>query len=143
MFVSLKIPDATAITALRTLKEMGYKELQGLTREIYYLFEISSDDKKFRDAIAKVDILVNANKHTVSFEPKKKGVSILVEDMEHGEGLTNTLKHRLGFNEILSCKQGVLWTFDIKGAKAQDLAKKMTEELLANIHYQRYKVMNK
>jgi len=141
MLVSLKIPDATALTALRTLHEMGYKELKGLQRATYYEFEYFGDEKKFKDAISKVDILVNANKHLVAFGKPKQGVSIAVTDNEQGDGLKKTLKERLGITQVQSVTQGTLWTFDVSGKKQEDLAKKMTEELLANVHYQSYRVV--
>ncbi len=142
LLVSLKIPDATALTALRTLQEMGFKELKGLQREVCYTFEIKGNVEEFRKKIAKADIVVNANKHAVSFAPKKEGVKILVEDTEQGDGLKNTLKERLGIKEIDAVRQGTLWTFDIVGKKQEELAKKMTEDLLANIHYQQYMMVN-
>jgi phosphoribosylformylglycinamidine (FGAM) synthase PurS component len=141
LLVSLKIPDATALTALRTLHEMGYKELKDLKREVCYTFTVKANEADFKKKIANVDILVNANKHFFSFTPKREGVKILVEDNEQGDGLLNTLKERLGIKDIQKVRQGTLWTFDVAGKKQVETAKKMAEELLANIHYQNYRVI--
>lgn len=142
MLVSLKIPDATALTALRTLHEMGYNELKGLQREVCYTFDVKGNESEFKKKIANVDILVNANKHFVSFSPKKEGIKVLVEDTEQGDGLLNTLKDRLGIKEVQKARQGTMWTFDIAGKNTEKMAKKMTEDLLANIHYQHYRVID-
>lgn len=141
MMVSLKIPDATALTAERTLKEMGFKELTQLHRAAYYEFEISGNREKFQDTIAKVDILVNANKHMVAFQRPQWGVHVMVMDREQGDGLKKNLVKRLGIKGLQSVRQGALWIFDIKGKNQKGLAIKMTKELLANIHYQEYRVV--
>ena len=143
MLVSLKIPDATALSALQALHEMGYKQLKSLERSIYYQFQISGDEKKFRESIAKADILVNSNKHTASFEISKdpKRVFILVEDIEQGTVLLRNLKDRLGFSVIKSTNTGTLWAFTIDSKEKKELAKKMVEDLLSNIHYQKYSVV--
>ena len=39
LFVGLKIPDTTAITAFHTIERMGYK-IKNLKRNIYYKFDI-------------------------------------------------------------------------------------------------------
>ena len=63
MIVSLKVPDTTAITALQTLKKIGFGKITDVKRKDYYKFLIEEDENKFKDKICKVDILVNANKH--------------------------------------------------------------------------------
>jgi phosphoribosylformylglycinamidine (FGAM) synthase PurS component len=138
MSVTLKIPDATALTALRTLHEVGYKELKNLHRALYYSFDIDGDEKNFKKKIATVDILVNANKHTASFPHPfgKDHVLMLVADKEQGDGLAKRLREQLGIKEVKSTKTGTLWAFEIGGKDKETMAQKMAEELLANRHYQ-------
>src|SRR3989338_9057243 len=97
MIVSLKVPDTTAITALQTLQKIGFNKIRYIKREDYYKFEFEGDEEKFKNQICKVDILVNANKHTYSFSMPRGNVSILVKNInDAGTGLLSTLKKRLG-----------------------------------------------
>lgn len=138
MSVSLKIPDATALTALRTLKEMGFKDLKGLQRAVHYRFEISGDEKGFKKKIANVDILVNANKHSASFPHpfSKDNVLRLVTDNGQDNGLAKRLREQLGIKEVKRATTGTLWAFEIVGRDKEKAAQQMAEELLANRHYQ-------
>ncbi|MBS3102462.1 hypothetical protein J4458_03370 [Candidatus Woesearchaeota archaeon] len=115
LFVSLKVPDNVAITAFHTLERMGYKKLKKLERKGYYKFDFFGDIKKFQSEISKVDILINANKHQLSFELEKnnkknniKKINILVQDLDDGKGLLSTLKNRLGFKNMKNAEKGVL-----------------------------------
>ena len=127
LFVSLKIPDTTAITARQALNRMGFK-LEKLKRYDYYFFEGGELDE-----LSKVDILVNANKHKA--EP-----SIMVEDDEviaivkdipnQGEGILNTLKNRLGIEGVKKVVKGVAWVLP------KENAEKIVNTLLFNENYQ-------
>ncbi|HIH05049.1 TPA: hypothetical protein HA372_01045 [Candidatus Woesearchaeota archaeon] len=141
MLVGLKIPDGTALSAKQALREMGFAELGGLARYAYYSFDIEGDAGQFREKISDADILVNANKHTVSFEVPTEGINVLVQDKEKPIGLMNTLRERLGMKEIRGMDAGTLWVLSIEGNARKESARKMAEELLANVHYQRYMVM--
>lgn len=143
MLVTLKIPDATALSALQALHEMGYKNLKNIERALYYRFSISGDELKFKGRISKADILVNSNKHTASFSiPKDKNkVVILVEDKEQGDGLLPNLRDRLGFSGLKRMRRGTLWMFSIEGKDAKGQAKEMTEVLLCNENYQDYTLL--
>ena len=143
MLVSLKIPDATALSALQALHEMGFKRLKSLERSIHYEFQVSGDERKFQESIKKADILVNSNKHTATFSVQKniKKIAVLVEDREQGSAMLSNLRERLGFSQIKTMRSGVLWMFSINGKNPKDLAKKMTKELLSNPHYQKYIVV--
>lgn len=155
MFVTLKVPDNVAITALNTLKRMGYSKIISLERSDCYRFKISSNEDKFKREISNVDILVNANKHRFSFsledsKDKKqknknndyKKINILVQDLDNGSGLLSTLKERLGFRSIKSMEKGVLWTiyFD-KGADAEKTAIDITKNLLMNENFQKFRMI--
>jgi phosphoribosylformylglycinamidine (FGAM) synthase PurS component len=142
LMVELLIPDTTAITAFHTLERMGFSKLKKLKRANYYVFETKEDFKKFSEQVKKIDILVNANKHKamtkLAEEPfSEAGIRVLVKDTDDkGEGLLNTLKNRLGLKAD-SVQKGTLWTMEIEGDD-KSIAKKITEELLSNSHYQDY-----
>ncbi len=148
MFVSLKVPDNVAITAFNTLKKMGYK-LKELERLDYYKFDISGDEKKFKDEISKVDIVVNANKHKFSFSTEAnnknndyKKINVLVQDLDNGSGLLSVLKERLGFKNIKKIEKGVLWAMHFKkDADAEKNAVDITKNLLMNESYQKFKLL--
>ncbi len=140
MLVGLKMPDTTAITTLKTLHNMGLKEIKSVTRENYFKFYIEGDESKFRNDIPKADILVNANKNYFKFgSSDSSGIKVLVKDTENGEGLANTLRS-LGFAGIEKIEKGVLWTLEIENNK-KDIAERAAEELLHNEHYQIYEII--
>ncbi len=144
LFVGLKIPDTTAITAAQTLQRLSYDSLQKLTREDYYEFTAAGKHEEYKKKLPAVDILVNANKHYYSLEDKKEEheVHVLVTDSDDAhEDLLSTLKHRLGFKHLESMKKGVLWKLHIEGGNPEETAKKITEELLYNKHYQSYEIL--
>ena len=86
MIVSLKVPDTTAITALQTLQKIGFDEIKDVKRADYYKFLIEGNEEQFKNKISKVDILVNANKHTFNFSVKKdSAVKILVKSTKISE----------------------------------------------------------
>ena len=138
MLVGLKIPDSTALSARQALHEMGFRQLSGLARYAYYSFEVEGSAEQFRKKISGVDILANANKHSVSFGMPREGIRALVQDREKPDGLMSTLRERLGVREIKGMGVGTLWVFSIDGKSQKEAAKRMTEELLVNPHYQRY-----
>ena len=145
MIVSLKVPDTTAITALQTLKRMGFNKIDDVKRSEYYKFSVESDIKKFQGKICKVDILVNANKHSCDFSMKKDNtIKILVKNINgDGSGILSTLKDRLGFKNIKKAEKGILWSLDIDAGKKEaiEIAHKSAKELLVNEHYQEYKII--
>ena len=141
MLVGLKIPDSTALSARQALHEMGFRQLMGLARYAYYSFDVEGSADQFRKKISGVDILVNANKHSVSFAMPKEGIRALVRDREQPIGLMNTLRERLGMGEIKTMDAGTLWAFSIDGKNQKEAAKRMTEELLVNPHYQDYVIV--
>lgn len=155
MTVSLLIPDTTALTTFHTLENMGFTELKKLRREDYYKFSAEGDFKKVSEELGNVDIIVNANKHT--YKAKKPGetstvkadglktVMVLVQDSDDKDGgLLQTIRERLGFNNIRSVERGVLWSLGFDVASKEDARKKAleaTEKLLANKHYQEFMIM--
>lgn len=141
MLVELVIPDNVAVTALRTLREMGL-QIDGLKREDYYYFEFEGDEEEFKKKASQIDILVNTNKHKSHFRDPSQAfddgdIHILVRNRgEKNEHLIRTLQH-LGLG-ITAVSKGVAWT--LKGAN-EETARKAAEELLCNKHYQDYLVL--
>jgi len=142
MIVSLKVPDTTAITALQTLQKLGFEKIKEVIRADYYKFSIDGDEEKFKNKISKVDILVNANKHSFDFSIKKDDTTkILVKNInEDGSVLLSTLKNRLGFDNTKKVEKAVLWSLSIESdeTEARKIAEKAAKELLVNEHYQEY-----
>ena len=145
MIVSLKVPDTTAITALQTLQKIGFNKIRYIKREDYYKFEFEGDEEKFKNQICKVDILVNANKHTYNFSIQKDNTTkILVKNInDDGSGILSTLKNRLGFKNIKKIEKAVLWslTIDADEKEAIKIAEKAAKELLVNEHYQEFEIL--
>ncbi|MFH2028611.1 MAG: hypothetical protein ABIJ08_05705 [Nanoarchaeota archaeon] len=138
LFVGLKIPDTTAITTFHTIEHMGYK-IDRIKRLTYYKFDIDGDLEKFKKKIAKVDIVVNANKNTSEFGLKEEGFNILVNDIDDRcVGLLSTLKDRLGLKEIKSIEKGVLWSLKVDSKKT---AEEIAKNLLFNENYQEAKLL--
>jgi phosphoribosylformylglycinamidine (FGAM) synthase PurS component len=142
LFVKLKIPDTTAITAFHTLERLGFKELKKLEREDYYEFVVLKDVDKFMKNIVKVDVLVNANKHSYNIfktedVPNEDAIRVIVKDSDDKAlGLLSTLKGRLGFNDITDVSRGVLWKMTIEGDNKKEIAEKIAKDLLMNENYQ-------
>lgn len=145
MVVTLKVPDTTAITALQTLQKLGFNKIKDLKRYFYYKFLVDSDEENFKNKISKVDILVNANKHSFDFEIKKDNyIKILVKNIDDdGSSLLSTLRNRLGFNNIKKAESAVMWGLMIEGNEkdSRKTAEKTAKDLLVNEHYQEFIVM--
>ena len=142
MIVGLKVPDTTAITALQTLQKIGFSKVKDVKRADHYLFFIEGDEEKFKNQICKVDILVNANKHSYSFSiPRDNYVKILVKNInDDGSGILSTLKNRLGFKNIKKVENAVIYGLQIDAdeKEARRIAEKAAKDLLVNKHYQEY-----
>ena len=145
MVVSLKVIDNTAKTTLQTLQKIGFDKIKDVRREDYYKFSIEGDEKKFKDKICKVDILVNANKHSHSFSIQKdNNVKILVKNInDDGTGILTTLKNRLGFKNIKKVDKAILWSLsiDTEEKEARRIAEKAAKELLVNENYQEFEIL--
>ncbi|MCK5283484.1 MAG: hypothetical protein KAK00_08830 [Nanoarchaeota archaeon] len=151
LYVSLKIPDTTAITAFHTLERLGYSKLAELEREDYYEFTVLKDEDKFMEDIVKVDVLVNANKHNhrifkaenVPKEEDDKIIDVLIKNSDDKcSSLFSTLRERMGFIHINEISKGILWKMHFREKEnAKELAEKITKDLLYNEHYQEYKIL--
>ncbi len=145
MIVSLKVPDTTAITALQTLQKLGFNKIKDIKRADYYKFSIEGDEEKFREKISKVDILVNANKHSFDFSiVKDNNIKLSVKNInDDGSGLLATLKNRLGFDNIKKIEKAILWSLSIEAdeKEARKIAEKAAWELLVNEHYQEFMIL--
>ena len=144
MIVSLKVPDTTAITALQTLHKIGFNKIRNVKRADYYKFTFEGDADNFKNKICKVDVLVNANKHSYDFSvPKDNEAKILVKNInDDGSSILSTLKNRLGLKNIKKAEKSVLWSLAIDDKKvAKKIADKAAKELLVNENYQEYKII--
>lgn len=143
MIVSLKVPDNTAITTLQTLQKIGFNNIKEVKKSDYYRFSIEGDENKFREKISKVDILVNANKHSCDFSiSKDSNAKILVSNInDNGSSILSILKNRLGFNNIKKIEKGTLWSLSIEDDNPAKIAEKAAKGLLVNEHYQEFKVL--
>ncbi len=145
MIVSLKVPDTTAITALQTLHKIGFIKIRDVKRADYYNFLIEGDEAKFKEKISKVDILVNANKHSFYFSISKDNtLKILVKNInDDGTSLLSTLRNRLGFDDIKKVEKAVLWSLSIEAEEkeARKIAENAASDLLVNEHYQEYLIL--
>ncbi|HLC60046.1 MAG TPA: hypothetical protein VJJ52_01305 [Candidatus Nanoarchaeia archaeon] len=145
MVVGLKVPDTTAITALQTLQKLGFNKIKDVRRTFYYKFSVDGDLEDFKNKISKVDILVNANKHTFDFEIKSKDyIPILVKNIDDdGNGLLSTLKNRLGFINLKKAESGVLWGLLINAEEKESrkIADKAAKDLLVNENYQEFMIL--
>jgi len=144
VFVKLKIPDNTAISALQTLQRMGFSSLQNVERMEYYKFLISGNKKDFGKKIGSVDIICNANKHSMSYSlpPSIDAVSFLIKDDGSNEGLLHTLKERLHITEIRNIDKGMVWTLHFENEKSiHKKGREIVKALLMNPHYQTMELM--
>ncbi|MDP3766272.1 MAG: phosphoribosylformylglycinamidine synthase subunit PurS [Nanoarchaeota archaeon] len=145
MVVGLKVPDNTAITALQTLQKIGFNKIKDVKKWDYYKFLIEEDVEKFKNKICRVDILVNANKHSFNFSIQKdNNVKILVKNInDDGSSILATLKNRLGFTNIKKVEKAILWSLTINAdeMEARKIAEKAAKELLVNEHYQEYTIL--
>ena len=143
--VSLKMSDTTAITALQTLQKLGFKKIKNVKRYFYYRFTIDGNEEDFKNKISKVDILVNANKHSFDFEIKKEDyVKIMVKNTDDdSSGLLSILKNRLGFSSIKKIESAVMWGLSIEGdeKEAKKIAEKAAKDLLVNENYQEFTML--
>lgn len=145
MIVSLKVPDTTAITTLQTLQKLRFNKIKDVKRADYYKFLVEGDEKKFKEKISKVDILVNANKHSFEFSIKNDGaIKLLVKNInDDGSGILSTLKNRLEFKNIKKAEKAILWSLmiDAEEKEAGKIAEKAAKDLLVNEHYQEYSIL--
>ena len=150
MIVSLKVPDTTAITALQTLQKLGFNKIKDVKRYFYYKFAIDGNEEQFKNKISKVDIIVNANKHSVEFTLEKNAnpqvciFFVLVKNIDDdGSGLLSTLKDRLGFSNIKKVESGVIYglQIDSDAKESVKIAEKAAKDLLVNENYQEFVIL--
>ena len=141
LIVSLKVPDNTALTALQVLHNLGFSQIKDLKRADYYRFIFDGTIANFKKKISKVDMIVNANKHSIDFSVKDDGSQkVLVRDMDDdGSGLIALLNSRLGIREVESVIKGVLWSFFTDNPDVA--SEKAVKELLSNENYQEYSIL--
>ncbi|MFO7946648.1 MAG: phosphoribosylformylglycinamidine synthase subunit PurS [Armatimonadota bacterium] len=170
LYVELKIPDVTALSAAGTLRRrLGYDDvLRELKRGDFYRIslDVDSEDEAVdmvQDMAENTNIFVNPNKHSFSVfaghhnsvaidDSTDTAVNVLVIDPASGSGeaILNALQGRLGYGDVVKqVVTGTLWTLVLDVEDAAD-AKEITEEiavtrsrqngLLMNPHYQDYEM---
>lgn len=170
LYVELKIPDVTALTAAGTLRRrLGYEEtLAELKRGDYYRISLDVDtQQEALDTVAEMaentNIFVNPNKHRYTVyagrhnsvtvpESGQSAVSVLVIDPAGGSGraIAEALQDRLGYGDVVrEVVAGTLWTLVLE-AEDEEEARRVAEEiavtksrskgLLMNPHYQDYEM---
>ncbi|UCE27370.1 MAG: hypothetical protein JSW52_01050 [Candidatus Coatesbacteria bacterium] len=161
VFVSLRVPDRVALTALRTLTtEMDYgDDLVSLEREDYYALNIvaGSPDEAIEYARSMVDdttVFANPNKETAEVVPKARPVSeggmvaVLVYPKPGiaSEPLKERLT-RLGYDRVESIGRGVLWRLEVRGddklgtAAEVAVTRSRTDGLLFNPHSEDFEIL--
>jgi len=116
IIVSLKIPDTTRITAQQALNRMGVDAKLNL-RADYYAIDV--EQESVMQELANADVIVNANKHKVTFEKPQGSNLIVMNKGDDGSSLLHTLSNRLEIRGINSIRKGVLWNIegDVQGAQ--------------------------
>ncbi|MBI5390073.1 hypothetical protein HZB02_01150 [Candidatus Woesearchaeota archaeon] len=144
LLVKLVIPDNVAITTLHTLQHIGFA-VETVKRQDVFFFDISQQSNHFTEHIAKVDVLVNANKHRSQvvdrIAPVPGEVQILVKNRDEDTSSLLRLLHQLGFPEIAHVEKGTLWSLVMKDQHPDAIAQKIAAELLANEHYQDWEIV--
>jgi phosphoribosylformylglycinamidine (FGAM) synthase PurS component len=165
LYVELKIPDVTALTAAGTLRRrLGYDGvLTELNRGDYYRISLDVDTQEEALELAtemaeNTNIFVNPNKHRYTVfagrhnavtvpEAGETAVNVLVLDPAGGSGsaIADALRDRLGYGEtVREVVAGTLWTIVLqaddeearRAAEEITVTKSRTEGLLMNPHYQ-------
>ncbi|MFH1850085.1 MAG: hypothetical protein ABH879_07950 [archaeon] len=139
LFVSLKIPDTTAITAYQTVRRMGYDKIANIKRYDNYVFDVAGSGGEIEKQLAKTDILVNSNKHNAAFllEAEDNCIRLLVTERKANfQGILTVLRDRLGFRQIRSLARGTVWCLYFEGDLNKGIAQEIGDKLLYNRHYQ-------
>jgi len=156
LFVKLKIPDVTAITARNTLqRRLGYGEiLRDLEREDYWAITVEVPDAAAAEQLGtelaeRTNVFVNPNKHTYRLtvgqarpegappreaEPGQAGpetVRVLTGFLGDATArLTqDALQTRLGYGDtIVNVERGTLWNLTLR-ADNPEQARQIAEEI--------------
>ncbi|MCX6785751.1 MAG: phosphoribosylformylglycinamidine synthase I [Candidatus Komeilibacteria bacterium] len=138
ILVDLIITDNEAQTLETALTGLGYNNIK-VSRMAHWEVETSEQSAKFIDELIKSGELLNTNKEIPyindSSKLKAQSHKLLVRYAADfvGQGKVSTLTNRLGFKQIKSIKQGVLWSIDCSAA---DWQKILASNILANPYSQ-------
>ena len=151
--VRLIIPDTTALSACRALRQAGLPGLQDLRREMCWGFDLDATDapQVAAERLLNIDVLVNYNKHrgrwwrgTLEAAPESgltavRWGRIIVEDRDDPEPdrMQRVLTSRLGLTGVRVRRHATLWSLAFAPtADAARLAQMAADVLLANRHGQ-------
>ncbi|MDP2586978.1 MAG: phosphoribosylformylglycinamidine synthase I [Candidatus Komeilibacteria bacterium] len=138
ILVDLIITDNEAQTLQTALVGLGYNNIK-VSRYAHWEVQSSDQSEKFIDDLIKSDELLNTNKeiphvNDQSFLPSTNHQLLVRYNQDFvGQGKLATLTNRLGFKQISSVKQGVLWSID---CSASDWQKILASNILANPYSQ-------
>lgn len=152
--VRLIIPDTTALSARRALRQAGVFGLQDLRREVCWGFDLDEADDPYvaAERLLSIDVLVNYNKHrgrwwwgALEAAPANDATAfrwgqLIVEDRDDPEPdrMQRILTERLGITGLRVLRRATLWSLAcVTADDAARLAQSAAELLLANRHGQR------
>jgi hypothetical protein len=152
--VRLIIPDTTAVSARRALRQAGLTEMQDLRREVCWTFDVADDQapQAVAERLMATDVLVNYNKHRARWwsgtmdaasppeqPPGLQWGLLLVEDRDDPAPMQmqRVLTTRLGFTGLRVSRRATLWSIGVTiGAPASQVTERAARLLLVNPHGQ-------
>jgi phosphoribosylformylglycinamidine (FGAM) synthase PurS component len=117
------IPDNTAFTVLRTLRKLGYEELQTVSRADHLLLTVrESDDAaitplRVAEALSKAEVLFNPNKHRLAYasggaatlDGSDEYEALVSDKDDDARRLLSLLRTTFGMDYLESVTRGVVW----------------------------------
>lgn len=142
--VDLIITDNEAQTLETALRQLGYNNIK-VKRFTHWEVVSIDQSKEFIDELIKSGELLNTNKeipyikHRAKSKEQNYQLLVRYRDDFMGQGKLATLNNRLGFKQIKSVKQGVLWEIECSEA---DWQKILESNILANPYAQITQIYN-
>ncbi|MBC5809063.1 MAG: hypothetical protein GIX00_10740 [Candidatus Eremiobacteraeota bacterium] len=120
------IPDNTAFTVLRTLRELGYQELQAVSRADHLLLTVRHAGgsgaegpaaQRVAQQLSKAEVLFNPNKHRLAYAPAAASSTdgapdyeaLVFEKDDDAGRLLAVLRTTFGMGYLESVARGVVW----------------------------------
>jgi phosphoribosylformylglycinamidine synthase len=138
ILVDLIITDNEAQTLQTALVGLGYNNVK-VKRFTHWEVETSDQSSEFIAELIKSGELLNTNKEipyinqNLKLKTKSHNLLVRYKDDFVGQGKRSTLVNRLGFKQIKSIKQGVLWQLECSDS---DWQKILASNILANPYSQ-------
>ncbi len=144
ILIDLIITDNEAETLQIALAGLGYNNVK-VGRLTHWEIVTSDQSEKFIDDLIKSGELLNTNKEipyinqNLKLKAKSHNLLVRYKDDFVGSGKCATLNNRLGFKQIKSIKQGVLWSIECSEA---DWKKILESNILTNPYAQIAQIYN-